>query len=932
MNTTRSPPSQPQQQGDRSTSSNSTTPSNNVASSSSSSTSGFFRQRNASGVWAQSSSALFDRFRRPRTATNGSSATNIREAGNLGSGGVGNATRGTDYSSADSTRQELMGNNTSDSPSRGNRLSQFTSRNGLPRSNSSSQVFLPSTEDNNTTSPPVPPTSRKPGLPSHSSSQSHSNIRIGGSSGNRTSSAMSTNTNETNSGLGFPLLSRTGSSQGNASSGPPTSGGFSRMFRRYSQGAGRNMAAANEAHTIAANSSNNMSNSNSATNLSTITNDADSSSNNRLNVSGNQSSSQRSSVALPASGTMLNVVGDTPSGNSSTNNINSSSNEATRQSNESSSQNNQAHRVRLVPHLEATRSLHFEPIERDLIEGAMAVKIGRFTDRGQGAQGNANESTGASVANGSTVGLSSITASASAVGSTANSTINTPGARGGAIPSATGGAGRVDTGRIAFKSKVVSRGHAEIWSESGGKVFIRDTKSSSGTFLNHIRLSAPNVESKPFQIKDGDVVQLGVDYQGGTEEIYRCVKMRVELNRGWQRGANQFNVNALRQLRALQGSPLPDPATAAQAKAKSDAAVAPAVVPTNRQSLNVTDCCICLFSVTVCQALFIAPCSHVFHYKCIRPLLNMHHPGFSCPLCRTFADLEEDVEEDEAWQQALLKEAGAFDQNEPVGIPTIDASTPMNEEPLPSLLAVAIASSNSSEAEHFVDATAALNSTIPSLNSSHDQTSLLGTGGAGNVSGGSVTTDMSLSAGRRRSSAAESFSASRDSRHTPSSRRSGSSHRDSPIRSTDVHMIKRPDTAVSSSTAVPFGNGDTLAASSHASPRHSSRSRASGMISGYSGIDGEGTPNGEEETQELIFDEGSSAAAAAGSYDQSASGPIDITLGNQPNSASAFSRHLIDGLTASPGLNDSRTPQNELFLSTLAEAPVASRNVYRSSS
>lgn len=934
MSATRSSSSQPQQ---LSSNGNSAIPSNNnnpTSSSSSSSNSGFFRQRNGSGVLAQSSSALFDRFRRPRTATNGSSATNIREAGNLGSGGIGSPTRGTDYSSADSTRQELTGNNTADSPSRGNRLSQFTSRSGLPRSNSSSQVFIPSA-DENTTSPP--PTSRKTGMPSHGVSQSQSNIRIGGGSGsgNRTSSAMSTNTNGTTSGsgLGFPLLSRTGSSQGNPTGGPPTSGGFSRMFRRYSQGAGRNMTTGNETQSIAAaNSSNNISNSNSATNLSSITNDAESTSNNRLNVSGNQiddTSSQRSSVALPTSGTMLNVVGNTHSGNSSTNNINAS-NEATRQSNESA-QSNQAHRVRLVPHLEATRSLHFEPIERDLIEGSMAVKIGRFTDRGQGAQGNAAEPSGA---NGATVGMSSITASASVVGSAANSSVNTPGARGGAIPSSTGGAGRVDTGRIAFKSKVVSRGHAEIWSESGGKVFIRDTKSSSGTFLNHIRLSAPNVESKPFQIKDGDVVQLGVDYQGGTEEIYRCVKMRVELNRGWQRGANQFNVNALRQLRALQGSPLPDPATAAQAKAKSDAAVAPAVVPTNRQSLNVTDCCICLFSVTVCQALFIAPCSHVFHYKCIRPLLNMHHPGFSCPLCRTFADLEEDVEEDEAWQQALLKEAGALDQNVPTGIPTIDASTPMNEEPLPSLLAVAFASSNSSEAEHFVDAAGAVHSTAPSMNSSHDQTSLLGTsGGGGNVSGGSATTDMSLGAGRRRSSAAESFSASRDSRHTPSSRRSGSSHRDSPIRSTDVHMIKRPDTAVSSSTAVPFGNGDTLAASSHASPRRSSRSRGSGLMSGYGVGDGEGTPNGEEETQELIFDEGSSAAAtAAALYDQSASGPIDITLGNQSNSASAFSRHLIDGLTASPGLNDSRTPQNEHFLSTLAEAPVASRNVFQSSS
>jgi len=50
--------------------------------------------------------------------------------------------------------------------------------------------------------------------------------------------------------------------------------------------------------------------------------------------------------------------------------------------------------------------------------------------------------------------------------------------------------------------------------------------------------------------------------------------------------------------------------------------------------------------VTIQQALFIAPCSHAFHYKCIRPLLETHHPSFSCPLCRTFANLEEDVEVD----------------------------------------------------------------------------------------------------------------------------------------------------------------------------------------------------------------------------------------------------------------------------------------------
>ena len=62
-----------------------------------------------------------------------------------------------------------------------------------------------------------------------------------------------------------------------------------------------------------------------------------------------------------------------------------------------------------------------------------------------------------------------------------------------------------------------------------------------------------------------------------------------------------------------------------------------------------------LFPVTVCQALFIAPCSHSFHYKCIRGTLLEHHPGFSCPLCRSFHDLEADVEvelpEDEQWEE-----------------------------------------------------------------------------------------------------------------------------------------------------------------------------------------------------------------------------------------------------------------------------------------
>jgi E3 ubiquitin-protein ligase DMA1/2 len=151
--------------------------------------------------------------------------------------------------------------------------------------------------------------------------------------------------------------------------------------------------------------------------------------------------------------------------------------------------NNVQHRIRLVPHLDSRRSLKFEPITRDVREGDQPLRIGRFTDR-------------------SGMGLASANA--------------------------------LSSNKLAFKSKVVSRAHAEIWVEAGGKFLIRDTKSSSGTFLNHVRLSAANMESAPSELKDGDLLQLGVDYQGGTEDIYKCVKIKIEVGREWQAHSNPF--------------------------------------------------------------------------------------------------------------------------------------------------------------------------------------------------------------------------------------------------------------------------------------------------------------------------------------------------------------------------------------------------------
>lgn len=179
---------------------------------------------------------------------------------------------------------------------------------------------------------------------------------------------------------------------------------------------------------------------------------------------------------------------------------------------------------------------------------------------------------------------------------------------------------------VGFKSKVVSRRHCEFWYEDS-KWFIKDVKSSSGTFLNHIRLSAPGTESKPYPLNDGDIVQLGIDFKGGEEMIYRCVKMRVELNRGWQSKPNTFNMATHQRLRNMT--------SASTASAGSHA----------------QDCSICLNNIAPCQSLFVAPCSHTWHYKCIRELLmGPSYPIFMCPNCRAATDLDADVEEPE-WQQ-----------------------------------------------------------------------------------------------------------------------------------------------------------------------------------------------------------------------------------------------------------------------------------------
>jgi pSer/pThr/pTyr-binding forkhead associated (FHA) protein len=228
--------------------------------------------------------------------------------------------------------------------------------------------------------------------------------------------------------------------------------------------------------------------------------------------------------------------------------------------------------IRFIPHVEArsTRpSLHFQAISRTLKNGSTIVRVGRYSER------------------------------------------DTPTAEENSLP-------------VGFKSKVVSRRHCEFWCASG-QWYVKDVKSSSGTFLNHVRLSSPGVESRPYPVNDGDVVQLGIDFKGGEEVIFRCVKIRVECNRGWQKSLNNFNTSTHKRLLKSAG---------VNKNRDSDAA-----------SVNTSECSICLNPVAPCQALFVAPCSHVWHYKCVRNLLHgPSWPNFLCPNCRFVADLEADVD------------------------------------------------------------------------------------------------------------------------------------------------------------------------------------------------------------------------------------------------------------------------------------------------
>ena len=81
-----------------------------------------------------------------------------------------------------------------------------------------------------------------------------------------------------------------------------------------------------------------------------------------------------------------------------------------------------------------------------------------------------------------------------------------------------------------FDSKVLSRQHAEVWADRSGKIWIRDVKSSNGTFVNGLRLSPESRDSEPHELRENDVLELGIDIVSEDQKsiVHHKVSAKVE--------------------------------------------------------------------------------------------------------------------------------------------------------------------------------------------------------------------------------------------------------------------------------------------------------------------------------------------------------------------------------------------------------------------
>ena len=98
-----------------------------------------------------------------------------------------------------------------------------------------------------------------------------------------------------------------------------------------------------------------------------------------------------------------------------------------------------------------------------------------------------------------------------------------------------------------FDSKVLSRQHAEVYADRQGRIFIRDVKSSNGTFVNGMRLSQENKESEPRELREQDVLELGIDIVSEDQKtvVHHKVAAKVEHAGVYGQGNDPLNFGDL---------------------------------------------------------------------------------------------------------------------------------------------------------------------------------------------------------------------------------------------------------------------------------------------------------------------------------------------------------------------------------------------------
>ncbi|XP_037820656.1 sarcolemmal membrane-associated protein [Lucilia sericata] len=100
-----------------------------------------------------------------------------------------------------------------------------------------------------------------------------------------------------------------------------------------------------------------------------------------------------------------------------------------------------------------------------------------------------------------------------------------------------------------FDCKVLSRKHAVIWYTPDGKFWVKDTKSSNGTFINDNKLGDEEAE-----LHFGDIVKFGVDVlENSRKEVHGCIIACVKLYLPDGREAISIDTNAHRSQYSGEG-------------------------------------------------------------------------------------------------------------------------------------------------------------------------------------------------------------------------------------------------------------------------------------------------------------------------------------------------------------------------------------------